>query len=156
MEQWNRRAEELDPDAFLTLWARQLTTSAMHDGRSIEAGQTALAASGRHVFPLLILGLDLATYGDTEGARAVYDEARSRGRREYVPLRPPSRCSRPRLAKRRPRWRIAARPSRSATLNSSSSPSAGLTARRCASMPEHRAMLVEIGLPGALAAASGV
>ena len=82
MERWIRRAEELDPDAFLTLWARQLTTSAMQDAaRGIEAGQAALAASGRHVFPLLILGLDLARQGDAEGARAVYDEARSRARR---------------------------------------------------------------------------
>ncbi len=151
MERCIRRAEELDPDAFLTLWARQLTASAQHDvARSLEAGQAALAASGRHVFPLLILGLDLATSGDTEGARAVYDEARSRSRREYVT---PTAFAlleaalgdkeaalahcREAIAIRDPQFVIFALgwPNTEALRN----------------MPEHRALLVEIGLPGALA-----
>jgi len=151
MERHIRRAEELDPDAFLTLWSRQLTTSAMHDAaRSIEAGQAALAASGRHVFPLLILGLDLATYGDTDGARAVYDEARSRSRREYVA---PTAFAlleaalgdteaalahcREAIAVRDPQFVIFAL--------------GWPNTEALRSMPEHRAMLVEIGLPGVLA-----
>ncbi|HKE92006.1 MAG TPA: protein kinase [Gemmatimonadales bacterium] len=86
MERWIELAEQLDPDAFLTLWARQLVMTSMLDvARGVEAGNVALAASGRHVFPLLMLGLFLATTGDIEGARALYDEACARQRREYVP-----------------------------------------------------------------------
>ncbi len=86
MESWIELAEQLDPDAFLTLWARQLVMTSMRDvSRGVEAANLALAASGRHVFPLLMLGLFLATTGDVEGARALYDEACARQRREYVP-----------------------------------------------------------------------
>jgi serine/threonine-protein kinase len=86
MERWVELAEQLDPDAFVTLWARQLVLSALHDAsRGVENGNLVLTASGRHVFPLLTLGLLLATSGDPEGALAIYDEACARQRREYVP-----------------------------------------------------------------------
>jgi tetratricopeptide (TPR) repeat protein len=153
MDRWAKRAEELDPDAFLTLWARQLTMSAMHDAAGgVEAGQAALAASGRHVFPLLILGLQLSVSSDAEGGRALYDEARSRSRREYVP---PSAFAlleaalgdtavalahcREAIAIRDPQFVIFAL----------GWPNTGALR----ALPEHRAMLVEIGLPGAVAAA---
>jgi serine/threonine protein kinase len=84
-EVWVDRAVTLDPDAFYTLWARQLFLMSIHDGpRAIEAAHTALAASGRQMAPLLLLGLSLVEAGDTAGARAVYDEIRSRAVREYV------------------------------------------------------------------------
>ena len=86
MERWIELAEQLDPEAFVTLWARQLVMTALLDGaRGVEAGNIALAASGRHVFPLLMLGLFLAATGDLEGARSLYDEVCARRRREYVP-----------------------------------------------------------------------
>jgi tetratricopeptide (TPR) repeat protein len=155
MEQYVARAEELDPEAFLTLWSRQLAMSAMRDvERGTEAGHAALAATGRHVFPLLMLGLLLVQAGDVEGGRALYDEARTRARREYVP---PSAfallaaalgekdtalaCCREAIAMRDPQFVIFALgwPNTEALRD----------------MPEHRAMLVEIGLPGVMTAAAG-
>jgi serine/threonine-protein kinase len=151
MEDYARRAEEIDPDAFLTLWSRQLVMSAMHDASGgVEAGQVALAATGRHVFPLLILGLHLVQVGDIEGGRALYDEARVRARREYVPPATLALLAaalgvrddalaycREAIAIRDPQFVIFALgwPNSEALRN----------------MPEHRAMLVEIGLPGAAA-----
>ena len=48
------------------------------------AAAISLASSGRQVLPLTILGLSLAQAGDRAGARAIYDEMRSRAVREYV------------------------------------------------------------------------
>ncbi len=150
MEQWIELAEQLDPEAFLTLWARQLVTTSLLDvARGVEAGNVALAASGRHVFPLLMLGLFLATTGDVEGARALYDEACARQRREYVP---PTALAlleaslgdkdgalahcRKAIAIRDPQFVIF------------SQGWPNTTALRV--YPEHIAMLKEIGLPGAV------
>jgi serine/threonine-protein kinase len=84
-EVWVNRAVTLDPDAFYTLWARQLYLASIRDWpRAIEAAHTALAASGRQMVPLHCLALTLVESGDTAGARAVYDEMRSRAVREYV------------------------------------------------------------------------
>jgi serine/threonine protein kinase len=151
MERCVRRAEELDPDAFLTLWTRQLTASAMHDATGgVDAGHAALAASGRHVFPLMVLGLHLVTNGDPEGARALDDEARSRARREYVP---PTAFAlleaalgdkeaalahcREAIAIRDPQFVIFAL--------------GWPNTEALRSYPEHREMLMDIGLPGAVA-----
>jgi tetratricopeptide (TPR) repeat protein len=85
MEDWVERAEELDRDAFLTVWARQLAMNSLRDvKRGIEAGQRALEATGRHVFPLLHIGLLLAETGDLDGAMAVRDEVLSRSKREFM------------------------------------------------------------------------
>ena len=63
MEKWVERAEELDKDAFLTVWCRQLAMNSLRDyERGVEAGQNAIAATGRHIFPLLQLGLLLAAF----------------------------------------------------------------------------------------------
>ena len=150
MERWVERAEELDKDAFLTVWARQLAMNALADyERGEEAGQKALAATGRHIFPLLQLGLLRATVGDIEGATAARDEARSRSTREYIP--PTSfalieaalghrdsalEWCRKAMAMRDPQFVIF---------------SLGWPVTEALrSLPEHRAMLREIKLPGAM------
>jgi len=82
---WADRAAELDPDAFLTLWSRQLFLMSIHDWpRAIDAAHAALAASGRQMIALMWLGVSLVDSGDSGGARAIYDEMRSRAVREYV------------------------------------------------------------------------
>jgi len=82
---WSDRARELDPDAFFTIWVRELATQAMGDWPvAIEAANAAVAASGRQVLPLQILGLVLSLSGDKLGATSVYDELRSRSVREHV------------------------------------------------------------------------
>ena len=84
-EAWVDLAHELAPDAFQTLWARQLFLLSIRDyPRAIDAAHTALAASGRQSMVLLYLGISLAESGDATGARATYDEMRSRAVREFV------------------------------------------------------------------------
>jgi serine/threonine-protein kinase len=86
-EEWVNLAAELDPDAFMTLWARQVFLMSIHDWpRAVEAAHTALAASGRQLVILMNLGLSLVESGDLAGARAIYDEMRSRAVREHVSL----------------------------------------------------------------------
>jgi tetratricopeptide (TPR) repeat protein len=85
MEKWVERAEELDTDAFLTVWSRQLAMNSLGDlERGVESGQKALVATGRHVFVLFQLALLLASSGDVEGATALRDEGLSRSKREFV------------------------------------------------------------------------
>lgn len=72
MEQWSDMALELDPDAFLSMWARQLTTAALHDWpRSHAAGEAAQAMSGRreYISPMSLATLE-AVLGDTDAALA--------------------------------------------------------------------------------------
>ncbi|MFN8583617.1 MAG: hypothetical protein U0163_21895, partial [Gemmatimonadaceae bacterium] len=84
-EEWVDLAHELAPDAFLTLFARQLFLMSIHDyQRAIDAAHAALSASGRQSVVLTFLGLSLAESGDATGARATYDEMRARAVREYV------------------------------------------------------------------------
>ena len=83
---WASRAIELDPDAFLSLWVRQLAYYRKADwDRSIEFGEIALAASGRHIMALGQLAHALAERGDLDAAHAVYGEMRSRAAREPIP-----------------------------------------------------------------------
>ena len=150
MEKWVERAEELDKDAFLTIWSRQLAMNSLADyERGEEVGQRALAATGRHIFVLLQLGLLRATAGDIEGATAIRDEARSRSPREFIP--PTSfalieaalgnrdaalEYCRQAIAVRDPQFVIF---------------SLGWPVTEALrSMPEHRAMLKEIRLPGVM------
>jgi eukaryotic-like serine/threonine-protein kinase len=85
-EVWIDRAAALEPDSFLTLWTRQLYLMSIRDWpRAIDAAHAALAVSGRQMSPLVNLGVSLVNSGDTPGARAIYDEMRSRAVREYVP-----------------------------------------------------------------------
>jgi eukaryotic-like serine/threonine-protein kinase len=80
---WADKAVELEPKAFLSLWARQLALfRAQQWSRSIEAAETALAMSGRSPLPLPTLAMALIESGQVDDARAVYEEMRSRSRRE--------------------------------------------------------------------------
>ncbi len=84
-EEWVNLAHELAPDAFQTLFARQLFLMSIRDyPGAIDAANTALSASGRQSVVLTFLGLSLVDSGDATGARATYDEMRSRAVREYV------------------------------------------------------------------------
>jgi serine/threonine protein kinase len=84
-EVWVDLAAELDPDAFMTHWTRlQFLISIRDWPRAIDAAHTALAGSGRQMIVLAYLGVSLAESGDALGARAIYDEIRSRAVREYM------------------------------------------------------------------------
>jgi serine/threonine-protein kinase len=83
---WADKAMALDPEAFLSMWARQVAFHARSDWpRVVDAASVCLAVSGRQIVPLVSLGLALAESDDAIGARSVYDEVRSRAVREYVP-----------------------------------------------------------------------
>ena len=148
VERWVAKADELDPGAFLSVWLRQLAMCAMRDWpRAERASEDAHVASGRTSLPLIVHGLALATAGNLDGARSIYDELRARSRREYIT---PSAFAlleaalgdndaaiahcREAIALRDPQFVIFARgwPNSDALR----------------ALPEHRAMLVEIGLPG--------
>jgi hypothetical protein len=85
MLRWVTLASELDPDAFLTLWGRQIALNALRDWpRAIETGRAVLAVSGRTLVSLAQFGLALHGSGDVQGARAVLEEMRLRAQREWV------------------------------------------------------------------------
>jgi serine/threonine-protein kinase len=150
VERWVERAEELDPDAFLTLWVRQLAMNSLGDWpRGLQAAHTTLSASGRQVLPLVMMGLALIGSGDIVGGRDVYNEMRARSRLEYVGPTlfalievalgerdaALAHC-REAIAKHDPQFIIF---------------SLGWpNTEALRAMPEHRTMLEEIGLPGVL------
>jgi eukaryotic-like serine/threonine-protein kinase len=83
---WAERALELEPNSFLSLWARQLAYYRKEDwAKSIESGDVALAMSGRSALALPTLALSLIENGQIQDARGVYEEMRSRSRREPMP-----------------------------------------------------------------------
>jgi len=80
---WATRALELDPIAFNPLWARQLALAINGDlSKAIEAGDFALAMSGRAPLALPPLAVALVENGEMDHARSVYEEMRSRSRRD--------------------------------------------------------------------------
>ena len=82
---WAERALELEPHAFLSLWARSLAFYCMGDwGKAIETGDHALAMSGRAALALPTVALAHVDNGQCEEARSSYDEMRSRSRREPI------------------------------------------------------------------------
>jgi serine/threonine-protein kinase len=84
--EWAEKAMARDPDAFLTLWVRQMAYQSLADWpNAFDSASSALAMPGRQVLALTGLGLSLAASGDMTGARSVYDEMRSRAVREYIP-----------------------------------------------------------------------
>jgi len=84
--EWAEKALARDPEAFLSVLARQVSYQVLADWpNAFDSASSALAMSGRQAMPLMALGLSLAASGDTIGARSVYDEMRSRAVREYVP-----------------------------------------------------------------------
>jgi hypothetical protein len=56
---------------------------------SVAAGESALAMSGRHPWPMAWLAVALADWGKTGEAEALYLELQARARREYVLYRDP-------------------------------------------------------------------
>lgn len=88
---WANRAAELEPNAFLSLWAPQLAFYRQQNwSKAIEAGDAVLQMSGRASLALPTLALSLIENGQPEEARAVYDEMQSRSRRE--PIAPTARA----------------------------------------------------------------
>jgi serine/threonine-protein kinase len=82
---WANRALELEPNAFLSLWALPL---ALYTGgeyaKAIETCDYALAMSGRAVLALPTVALAHVDNGQPEEARSIYDEMRARSRREPI------------------------------------------------------------------------
>ena len=88
---WANRAAELEPNAFLSLWAPQLAFYRQQNwSKAIEVGDAVLQMSGRDSLALPTLALSLIENGQPEEARAVYDEMQSRSRRE--PIAPTARA----------------------------------------------------------------
>ena len=84
---WSDRAIELEPDAFLSLWTRvQAWYRNREWAKAIDAGETALAASGRHPLALPTVATVFVESGDIDAAIAIYDEMQLRAKRE--PLAP--------------------------------------------------------------------
>jgi serine/threonine protein kinase len=84
-KRWADRAMELEPDAFLSLWTRTLAYHHAKDwSKAIEAGETLLAASGRHPLGLFTFATSLVESGQVADAQSVYDELKSRARREPI------------------------------------------------------------------------
>jgi serine/threonine-protein kinase len=82
---WANRALELDRTAFLSVWAPELAYYRQENwAKAIEAGDIALQMSGRAMLALPTLAVALIENGQLEEARAVYDEMRSRSRREPI------------------------------------------------------------------------
>ncbi len=80
-----RLAVERDPVSFICRWVLQVNyLLAGHFSDSIEAGERALALSGRHVFALCQQVTAYARWGKTRKARAVHNELLARAEQGYV------------------------------------------------------------------------
>ncbi|MEE8146593.1 MAG: protein kinase [Longimicrobiales bacterium] len=80
-----RLAVERDPVSFICRWVLQVNyLLAGHFSDSIEAGERALALSGRHVFALCQQVTAYARWGKTREARAVHNELLARAEQGYV------------------------------------------------------------------------
>ena len=78
-------AIERDPASYIARWGLQVSCllgSQFSD--SIEAGEHALALSGRHPWALCFQGIAYARLGKVNDARAAHDELRARAARRYV------------------------------------------------------------------------
>ncbi|MCG6954814.1 MAG: protein kinase [Gemmatimonadetes bacterium] len=82
---WCRRAEDLDPGAFLTVWLRQLAQMSLGEwDDAIATGKLALDGSGGMALPAVFLGLSYHANGDLPAAESIYDELTARSAREHV------------------------------------------------------------------------
>jgi len=81
----SRRAVQLDSESFQANWVLQviLVSSGQFEA-SVAAGESALAMSGRHPWPMAWLAVALADWGKTGEAEALHLEMQARARREYV------------------------------------------------------------------------
>ena len=79
------KATELDPDAFFPRWTLQLVYGWASRYREAEqAGEDALAISGRHPWAMAMLAVTYGNWGKPEKARAIYEELKARTGREYI------------------------------------------------------------------------
>jgi len=82
---WCRRAEDLDPDAFLTRWLRQLAHVSLGEwDEAIAAANAGLEHAGGTLLPMVWLGLSYHAGGDVRAAQSIYEELSARSIREYV------------------------------------------------------------------------
>jgi len=82
---WARKACEIDPTAFLSLWVLQtaLYFEGDHAG-AIATGDRLLSLSGRHQWALTFLATSLADSGDLVGSRAISAELNARATRDHI------------------------------------------------------------------------
>jgi len=79
------KATELDPDAFVSRWILQVVYNwASRYPEAEQAGEDALAVSGRHVWVMATLAATYGNWGKPGKARAIYEELKARTGREYV------------------------------------------------------------------------
>ena len=79
------KATELDPDAFLARWILQVLYGwASRYPEAEQAGEDALAISGRHPWAMATLAATYGKWGKREKASAIYEELKARTGREYV------------------------------------------------------------------------
>jgi eukaryotic-like serine/threonine-protein kinase len=85
---WSARALELEPDSHLSLWTRMLAWAAKHEWKkAIDAGEVVMSSWGRPSLAMIGFAVAHVEAGDVDGARALYDEMRSRSRREpFTPM----------------------------------------------------------------------
>ncbi len=85
---WSARALELEPDSYLSLWTRMLAWGAKREwNKTIDAGEVVMSSWGRPSLAMIGFAVAHVEAGDVDGARALYDEMRSRSRREpFTPM----------------------------------------------------------------------
>jgi serine/threonine-protein kinase len=83
---WAARAVALDPEAYLSKQVELVSRHVSRDwAATYVAGKALLAAFGRSMDALMLVGLYGAEAGETDVARDLFEEMRLRSRREYVP-----------------------------------------------------------------------
>jgi serine/threonine protein kinase/tetratricopeptide (TPR) repeat protein len=84
---WCARAKEVETDrSFITAWTEVLAHYYKKDFHTaIDLSDALLAASGRHPMAMATFAPLLVDAGQIDDARAIYDEMRSRARREPMP-----------------------------------------------------------------------
>jgi serine/threonine protein kinase len=72
---WCRRAEQLDPSAFLTRWTRQMAYLSLGEwDEAIAAGKVALESAGGGSTPMMFLGLTYQANADLNAAESICNE----------------------------------------------------------------------------------
>jgi TolB-like protein/Flp pilus assembly protein TadD len=83
--EFGRRAVQLDYDSSIANWVLQVVLlSSGEFEAAVEAGESALAMSGRRPWSMALLAMALADSGRVTEADAVYCEMQARARRQYV------------------------------------------------------------------------
>ena len=145
--EWAAKALAIEPDGYLALWARLLGLSTLRQWPDvIVAAQAALANSGRQIYPMGELATAYVAAGEHDKAVAVYEELTSRSMREYIA---PSILAivAAQIGERDQavKWTLEARRRKDPGILN-----CGLgwvMAEPWRAMPEHQAVLREIGIP---------